>query len=259
MKKAQQVLLFFGFIFLLVFLTSCHHVQNIDNSQTGSNISKAYSNQFAWVNKQSKSIIGYKAGLTSQAGQSKFKISEPVAGALFNEGLSHSRQVYLIDAHTKLMLETEIGFIIKHDINHLIAKPHQLNKIIDKVVPVIELPDLAYPDLSTLTGDHLIATNVASNKVLIGAGKPLSDLKLNSITTQLTKNGAVVIKGKATDAMGDQMLALQWLINRVIKSGYKIKQGDLLITGALGQMVAAEKGNYDADFGALGHLAFSVR
>ena len=59
--------------------------------------------------------------------------------------------------------------------------------------------------------------------------------------------------------MGNQMLALQWLINRTIESGYNIKKGDLLITGALGKMIAAEKGNYDADFGELGHLAFSIR
>ncbi len=242
---------------LLAFsLFSCTSVINLDNQES---ISLAYVQQKALVENSNKTIIGYKAGLTSKAGQAKFGVTEPVAGVLFKAGLSSNRQVYQLADYQQLMLETEIGFTLNSDLNHPINKPEQLYKIIDTVFPVIELPNLAYPDLSKVTGLTLIETNVAANHILIGQQKPLGNIQLNAIQTQLLGNGQTLIQGQATDAMGDQLIALQWLLNRLIKSGYSIKKGDILITGALGNMIPAQAGQYDADFGPLGKLSFSIR
>ncbi len=252
MKKALLLSLFFGFIFI----TSCKTIENKQDA-----ITQAYITQSQLIKNSGKTIIGYKAGLTSKAGQTKFKVSEPVAGVLFQNGLSHNRQVYLLDNYQKLMLETEIGFILSSDVPDFIVfpEPEQLTSFIDRIVPVIELPNLAYPDLSKVTGISLIENNVASNQVLIGKGISFNRTTLNSITTQLHKNGNPVIEGKATDAMGDQLVALHWLMSNLYHNGYKMKKGDLLITGALGKMIPAERGQYDANFSQLGQLSFSIR
>ncbi|MRX28038.1 2-keto-4-pentenoate hydratase [Kangiella sp. HZ709] len=242
---------------LLAFsLFSCSSVIKFENQDS---ISLAYVQQKSLVENSNKTIIGYKAGLTSKVGQAKFGVTEPVAGVLFKSGLSTNRQAYQLAHYQKLMLETEIGFTLNSDLNHSINKPEQLHKIIDTVFPVIELPNLAYPDLSKVTGLTLIKTNVATNQILIGRQQPLGDIQLNAIQTQLLRNGQTLIQGQATDAMGDQLIALQWLLNRLIKSGYSIKKGDILITGALGSMIPAQVGQYDADFGPLGQLSFSIR
>ena len=156
------------------------------------------------------------------------------------------------------MLETEIGFILNQNITQLVTA-EQLPAMIKSVVPVIELPDLRFEDPSSISGHGLIVNNVASNKVLVGKPISVESLDINQIATRLTRNGQVVIEGQATDAMGDQWQALAWLINRSLRTGYPVSEGNLLITGSLGPMIPAERGQYDADFGKLGKLAFSIR
>lgn len=252
MKKALQLLLFFSFILLF----SCKSLEPVSNPTA-----QAYKIQNQMVSDSGKTIVGYKAGLTSKAGQAKFGVSEPVAGVLFADGLSKDRQVYVLENYQRLMLETEIGFVLNSDIRFLptVPTPEYFASYIKEVVPVIELPDLAYPDMNKVTGLKLIETNVASNQVLIGKGVPFEQINLNAITTKLSKNGETVIQGKATDAMGDQLNAIQFLILTMHFNGYQLKEGDILITGALGKMIPAERGQYDADFGNLGSLSFSIR
>ena len=248
MKKLTPLLAFLLF--------SCSTTPNLESQDP---VTSAYTQQKSFVESLNKTIIGYKAGLTSKAGQTKFGVTEPVAGVLFKDGLSHNRQVYYLADYQKLMLETEIGFILNSDLTHTLSKPQHLYKLIDSVVPVIELPNLAYPDMSKVTGQTLIETNVASNKVIIGNKVALDTFNLNAITTSLEKNSVRVIQGQASDAMGDQLIALHWLVNKLISTGYQLKKGDILITGALGKMIPAERGQYDADFGELGKLTFSIR
>ena len=59
--------------------------------------------------------------------------------------------------------------------------------------------------------------------------------------------------------MGDQWEALMWLVRQRLQQGFEVKRDDLLITGALGKVVEAERGRYVADFGKLGRVTFSMR
>lgn len=254
MKKA---LLSISLVFSTL-VVACVSSNGQNENPGADDLQSAYQLQYQLVQRVAYPIIGYKAGLTSEPGQKKFGVSEPVAGALFQPGLAFDRSVYLLSDHTNLMLETEIGFILNQNITQLVTA-EQLPAMIKSVVPVIELPDLRFENPDNITGHGLIVNNVASNKVLVGKPIDVNSLNINDISTELTRNGVPVIKGKATDAMGDQWQALAWLINRSLRSGYPVSEGNLLITGALGPMIPAERGQYDADFGQLGKLAFSIR
>lgn len=271
MRKTKKLLLLLSAFLPLAALTACmgshsrpaHLIDHEhDYSVLKPSIEAAYKQQQSLITSLvGKRIIGYKAGLTSDAGQQKFNVSEPVAGVLFQSGLSHQRNKYQLSRHHKLMIETEIGFILKAPITQPITAEN-LAQYIDSVVPVIELPDLPYDDLSAVTGEQLISDNVASNSVLMGSPVPYSSVDINAIQTVLEYKGAPVIHGESTDAMHDQKSALVWLINRLLQSGYTLEQGHLLITGALGAMIPAEKGQYEARFTGLSTvpytLAFSI-
>ncbi len=254
MKKA---LLSISLVFSSL-VVACVSSNGPSESPAADDLESAYQLQYQLVQGVAFPVIGYKAGLTSEAGQKKFNVSEPVAGAIFQEGLAFDRHAYLLSNHTNLMLETEIGFILNQNITQLVTA-EQLPAMIKSVVAVIELPDLRFENPDNISGHGLIVNNVASNKVLVGKPVDVNTLDINQITTELTHNGVPVIKGKATDAMGDQWQALAWLINRSLKTGYPVGEGNLLITGALGPMIPAKRGQYDADFGKLGKLAFSIR
>lgn len=215
--------------------------------------------QYVQLRQVSDPIAGYKAGLTSTAGQRKFGVSQALSAVLFDSGhIAHPQAISLQQAG-KLMVETELGFILAKSISQPVTGRAELIQLVESVVAVIELPDLGYQDLGQLNGVDLIAANVASHQYLVGEKLPLSQLDdINQIATTLSFNHHVLFNGKASDALGDQWQALQWLINQLIAQGYQLSAGELLITGALGKMVPAQVGAYRAQFGPLGSLEFRI-
>lgn len=204
-------------------------------------------------------IAGFKAGLTSKAGQKKFAVSQALSGILFSSGhVTDASQIKLSNAG-KLMLETEIGFILSADINKPITQVSDLKGKTASLVSVIELPDIGFVSPKQIKGIDLIAANVASHQFVMGTPVSIGDIKdLNQLAVKLSHNGKKVNQGLGSDTLGDQWEALLWLVNQLISQGYQLSAGELLITGALGKMIPAAKGDYQADFGALGKIDFKI-
>ncbi|MET1255007.1 2-keto-4-pentenoate hydratase [Aliikangiella maris] len=214
---------------------------------------------YVTLRKTNDPIAGYKAGLTSTAGQKKFNVSQALSGVLFSSGFVSDAQKIQLDSVKKLMIETEIGFILSKNITQPITDVETLKQMIDSVVAVIELPNLGYAKPSQLNGVDLIASNLASHQFLLGNPIKLSKINaIDAIETRLLLADKVINNGKATDALSSQWHALTWLINHLLASGFTLSEGNLLITGALGKMIPAQKGIYQANFGQLGQLSFSI-
>ncbi|NVJ59162.1 MAG: hypothetical protein HWE27_02170 [Gammaproteobacteria bacterium] len=227
--------------------------------------------QFVQLLTQNDTIIGFKAGLTSTAGQKKFGVNAPLTGVLFKKGVIRNRDDIRLSHYGKLMLETEFGFRVNQPINKPVESIDQLMAIVSSVAAVIELPDLRYTDLSKLTGFDLIASNVASAGILVGNSLDFSQRgthpdisNINEINVSLSVRNAdnnlkLVNQGTGSDALGNQWQALQLLINQTVSQGYTITPEHILITGALGSMVPAESGDYEARFGPLQSIKFSIK
>ena len=123
--------------------------------------------------------------------------------------------------------------------------------------PAIELPDVAYTDMKLITGSDLIATNVTARKVLIGKAAKAKDL--NAITVKLFHNAEEVTSGIGKNALGDQWEALRWTVNDVLARGGKVKNGYIVITGAISKMVPAKPGKYLAHYGDFGKIEFEYK
>ncbi|WP_196139684.1 2-keto-4-pentenoate hydratase [Aliikangiella sp. G2MR2-5] len=234
---------------------------HLSKIQPQANLDQAYSIQHDFVlsREESDDIAGYKAGLTSKPGQEKFKVKAPLSGVLFVSGHKKANKVIRLSDAGKLMLETEIGYLLSKAIAQPIESNAQLELYIEAIVPVIELPDLAFKSPKEIKGIDLVAANLASHQFILGKKYALKEIEaINEISTQLKLNGETVISGKATDASGDQLSALRWLINHLLAQGYKLEAGNLLITGALGKMIPARSGDYVGDFGTLGQIKFSI-
>lgn len=228
-------------------------------SQSGlTSIDAAYDVQMLLVNRLLADALpaGYKAGLTSVSAQKKFAVDTPVAGVLLPGGESTSpvrRQSY-----GKLMIETEIGFVMARRITEPVNDIAMLVSAVLSIIPVIELPDLAFDTAGLMTGPDIIANNVASRSWIKGEVIPMESLDIDSLTVQLWHNGERLSQTSAKQVMNGQWYALQWLVNRTLASGWTIEPGQLLITGAIGPMMPGEPGKYRADFGKLGQISFSV-
>lgn len=222
-------------------------------------LSLAYQVQHALV--QEQRVVGYKAGLTTAAGQKKFAVKEPIAGVLLEPPLRYNASPVVIDStqFNRLMYELELGFILKKRIEKPLASIDELRPLVSAVVPVIELPDLGFEKTPRLLGIDVVATNAAARAVLMGAASDPASVDVNALQVALFESDHRVVEGQGSDASGDQWQALLWLVNHSLKQGYQLDTGHLLITGALGKMMPAKPGTYRADFAELGELHFQIR
>lgn len=208
---------------------------------------------------KSQPIGGFKAGLTSEATQQRFGVKTAVLGPLFKPGELAPDTVVNAKDFVRLFVETEIGYIPGGRIDKPVADVDAMKKLIKEVCPAIELPDLRFEDLKALKGADLIVDAVSSAKYIVGKRIPSESIDVSDVSVTLAMDGNVVNQGKASDAMGDQWKALLWLVNGAIARGYVIEPGQLLITGAMGNMIPGKPGSYEADWGKLGKISWKIQ
>ena len=113
--------------------------------------------------------------------------------------------------------------------------------------------------MENLKGVDIIAANVSAVEFIAGRERSFTGLELKEISVSLTLDGEVINEGKGSDAMGDPWNSLQWTANKTLDQCWKIEPGQIIITGALGQVIPGKAGEYVADFGELGEISFEIR
>lgn len=233
----------------------------VSDLQPGLDLDEAYAIQRALVTieRPRRGIGGYKAGFTNPASRAPFGLNGPVTGVLYADGArSDGATIDLADFH-RLMIELEIGFVLRSPIRRPMKSLDDLLTYVREVVPVIELPDLAYDTMARVRGLDIVATNMASSAYVVGAPLRLSrPAAVNEVEVVLYRDGKPIDEGRAANAMGDQLGALLWLVNHVQATGWPLEAGHVLITGTLGKMNAGVAGHYRAVYAGAGAVAFDV-
>ncbi|MHC4133307.1 MAG: 2-keto-4-pentenoate hydratase [Planctomycetota bacterium] len=211
---------------------------------------------FKLMESKGEICMGYKAGLWAPAAQKGLGLNGPVWGYLFKSMLRWPGTIYLSN-HARLFIEPEIGFRFQKDITKPVDDIKVLKRAVAITYPAIELPDIAYSDMKLLRGSDLIASNVASRKVLIGNAAKVKDL--NAVTVKLLHNGQEIASGIGKNAGGDQWKALKWAVNDILAKGGEIKDGYIVITGSLTKFFPAKPGKYVADYGSFGKIEFEFK
>ncbi len=188
-------------------------------------------------------VAGLKAGMTAAAGQRQFGLDRPLVGSLYASGRLAPGVSFA--SAPGVLLECEIGVVID---GH--GAPQSAG-------PVIEVPRMAFADDEDRTGVNLAACSIAADRFIAGEQQPLRDT-YDDIHIRLARNGQEVSAAPATDALGGPCKALAWMLREAKARGIGIADGMLLITGACGGLHPALPGEYLADYGALGSIAFSV-
>lgn len=207
------------------------------------------------------SIVGFKAGLTAEPQMKRFGATTPAGAPLLKSGLIEAGDP-LKAAPLKLfkgmMLETELAFKTAQTITEPVKDVKALKKLVASVHPAIEVPLLFFADMKKVDFFEIVASGIGSKNFLIGKPHSLAEINPDAVKITLTHNGNLVNEGKGPDALGGQWEALLWLVNTMVKQGYKIETGQYLLTGALGKMIPAQPGKYEADF-AFDTLSFEIK
>lgn len=225
-------------------------------------LNKAYALQRALTErlvKSGDSISGFKAGLTSEAGQKRFGVDRPLLGPLFKSGELHPGASLELKNFTRLFIEVEIGYLLGEKISEPVKDAESLKKKIKEVFPAVELPDLRFDDMKNLKGTDIVVDAVSSSKYIVGKRIPADKIDLSGVSVVLKLDGNEINKGQASDALGDQWKALLWLVNSAVEQGWTLEPGYIFITGALGNMLPGKPGKYEADWGSLGKISWTVK
>lgn len=204
-------------------------------------------------------IVGHKAGMTTEAARVRYDLFEPVAGSLLKSQVKNTATFVSLRQLKGAVVEMEIGFELKLSIRSAPQDVAELKGYVRQIVPVVEIPNLYFDPADRVTGADIIASNVAAAVVIKGRPKPVGTTDLKDLQVSLSRNNEEVSLGSGADAMGDPWEALLWLVRQRLREGFEVNRDDLLITGALGDVVPGEAGRYVADFGRLGRVTFSMR
>jgi 2-keto-4-pentenoate hydratase len=204
-------------------------------------------------------VSGFKGGLTSEAGQKKFGVNQPLMGPLFKLGELGPDAVVDQKSFTKLFIETEIGYVLGEKITEPVKDVDSLKKKVKEVFAAVELPDLRFGDMKSLKATDLVVDAVSCAKYIVGKRMPADQVDVAQVEAVLKLDGQEVNKGKASDALGDQWKALLWLVNSAVEQGWTLEPGYIFITGAMGSMLPGKPGKYEGDWGKLGTLAWTVK
>ncbi len=218
---------------------------------------KSYLIQACIISNKAQKIIGFKAGLISSSSQKRFYTSEPVLGVLTEDNLKSTKVVTLINNKTSLV-EVELAFRLKRDINDLAELDKDPIELVDAIAPAIEIPLFHFKDVESLTSNDIIAANVGADVFILGDFAPISDVSVNLIEVVLTQDNEVIERSVNTNSK-DRWEALRWLIKKSYLEGYALKKGTIYLTGSLIDPVIMKKLNYNASYTLLDDLMLTVK
>ncbi len=204
---------------------------------------------------------GFKAGLTTLAGQQRFGLRGPVAGVLWPDtGLIFNGDITEVNRSSfrKPMLEMELAFKINTLIPEQLADVSEVQYVVSEIMPAVELPDLGFDSEVGITGEAIVAANVGARYYVLGAPLSVDGVDVNAVRARLHHDGKFIERGEATQVMGNQWRALFWMINTLVEQGWVLQPGQVLLTGAMGEMTPLEAGIYEARFSGLGEIRLQV-
>ena len=210
-----------------------------------------------WL-EQGRRIVGRKIGLTSRAVQQQLGVDQPDFGVLFedmelpNDGMLDPGRVIQPKA------EAEVALILAKDLPNGAASMADILNATDSAVAAIEIVDSRIKDWKITFADTVADNGSSAFFVLGPERKSLKGLDLYTCGMALEVDGAIMSIGAGAACLGHPLLAACWLANALAERGNPLRAGDVVLTGALGPMVAITPGqSVQAKIGGLGSVGFT--
>ncbi|PXW97619.1 2-oxopent-4-enoate/cis-2-oxohex-4-enoate hydratase [Sphaerotilus hippei] len=189
-------------------------------------------------------LVGKKIGVTSRAVMDLLGVHQPDFGMLTDTMIVH--QGDSIDMATLIQpkAEGEIAFLLKRDLTGPGVSVADVLAATECVMPCFEIVDSRIRDWKIRIADT-VADNASCGVFVLGsqAVSPLA-IDLHTCGMVLEKNGEVVVTGAGAAALGSPLNAVAWLANTLGRLGMGLKAGEVILSGALGAMVPAQRGDH---------------
>ncbi len=225
---------------------------------------EAYSFQEDYVHallSEGEKLSGYKLGFTP-IGPRPFGAPSPIYGRLF-ESLQFKNSDTVSISETFATGAQGVELAIRFSQNALFQTSDfplpdtTILSLIEAVAPALENPDLAFAGEFNYL--DIIAQNTGSRFYVLGDFVTLDQLSgsIDDIQVTVTKDGETVLEGSTSDALGSQLKAIEFLLQRLAERRISVKKGQILTTGSIGGDLGLEPGTFIANFGELGQVSFT--
>lgn len=207
-------------------------------------------------------IVGSKVGLTSDLVQKQLGVDQPDYGLLFDYmDVADGDEI----SFSKLMqpkVEAEIAFILKADIEGPTITKREVLDAIEHVVPAIEIVGSRIRNWD-ITITDTIADNASASHYVLGSewidADDLDEADVETCKMVMYKNGTKVSEGIGANCMGSPINSIIWLAKKMIELGEPLREGDVVLSGALGPMCDIKMGDkIEARIEGLGSVSVSV-
>lgn len=201
-------------------------------------------------------IVGRKIGLTAKAVQTQLGVDQPDFGVLFHDMQIPNEGTLAPHKLLQPKAEAEIALVLSRDITAIDATPALIAQSTQEVFVAIEIVDSRIADWKITFADT-VADNGSSAFFVLGESKPLAMVDLYTCGMVMEVNGEVASLGAGAACLGHPLNAAAWLARTLAALGQPLRAGDIVLTGALGPMVALKPGDeITARVGGLGSVSF---
>jgi 2-keto-4-pentenoate hydratase len=203
-------------------------------------------------------VSGRKVGLTAKAVQAQLGVSQPDFGVLFADMEIADGGTLAPACVLQPKAEAEVALILNADLSGVDITADDVAAAVGAVVAAIEIVDSRIADWKITFADTVADNGSSAFYVLGGDRKPLAGLDLWTCGMALQVNGEVVSLGAGVACLGHPLNAAAWLAQTLSRRGTPLRAGDVVLTGALGPMVAIKPGDHvKASIGGLGTVSFT--
>jgi 2-keto-4-pentenoate hydratase len=188
-----------------------------------------------------RTVVGRKIGLTSPAVQQQLGVDQPDFGSLLDD----MRVQGAVPAGRLLQpkVEAEIAFVLARDLTGDLETIQDVAAAVESAYAAIEIVDSRVAGWDITIVDT-VADNASSGMFTVSpTAVPLTDVDLTGARMSLARNEVVESTGTAAACLGNPLNALLWLARTARSLGEPLRAGEVVLSGALGPMVAVVPGD----------------
>ncbi len=188
--------------------------------------------------------VGRKIGLTSEAVQQQLGVDQPDFGSLLDEMRVNPSGTVAAGRLLQPKVEAEVAFWLAADLTGGLSSVAEIAAAVGSVAVAIEIVDsrVAGWDISIV---DTVADNASSGMFVVSQTRvPLAELDVAAVEMSLYRNGAVASTGTGVACLGNPLNAVLWLARTAQRLGEPLRAGEIVLSGALGPMVAVSPGDH---------------
>ncbi len=208
-----------------------------------------------WLASEERKLSGRKIGLTAKAVQAQLGVDQPDYGMLFADMEVPDGEDIPLSRVQQPKVEAEVAFVIAAPLTGPHITMVDVMASIGYAVPAIEVVGSRVANWDIRITDTIADNGSAGLYVLGQQPKRLGEFNPRLCGMVMFKNNEPVSVGAGAACLGSPLNATLWLARTMARAGQPLGPGDLVLSGALGPMVAAEPGDvFEARINGLGSV-----